>query len=383
MATQDFAQQMQDYYNQQLAQAQANYNLALQNQNIGSYGGSDADRSFWQQKGSVAGGQIANLQKNLQPLMDAINSGAINSTNLDMAQKYLQGDPIAMEQLKEAVSGQQQLQSQNQQLSDFQSQMTQQLLGTSSLNNLNLADAMTSTAGSVGQLNSFLGNQEAQTFNTQLKPVIQMALGSQGLSDSGAQVELQSKALAQLEQQRQQSMMQAALGAQSQIQGLQYNQLAGGIGYAQQMQNNQFDLARTGITMQFQQALENQREQLARDLAANYGGGQGGGGLGSMIGMGVGGAAGFAMGGPGGAMMGAGLGASLGGGIGNMVSPGQSGMGLGAMGPAFMSGSSNFFQNSNQQKPPQPQYSGMSYPTQNGQYSGPMNNNGYYWQPSF
>ena len=305
--TSDTQKQLQDYIESERNKWLNNGSQAQSNLHNGSQGAADFAAQF-----HLSDKMLSNI-KNIAPsLLDKMQKGDLGSDWLDTAKKAIGGDPIALEKINEQYSAQQQLQQQNQKLSDYRGQLEQQEFGGQGLS---LSQALTSTGGDIGNLNSFLGQQEADTFNTQLKPLIQMSLGAQGLSDSGAQVELQSKALAQLEQQRQASMMQAALGARSQIQGLQRQDVLGDVGATQTMMNNQFDLNRSNITMQYQMQLEAQREQLAKDLAGKQGGQSALGLIGMGGGAVIGGALG-AIGGPQTALMGAGLGASLGGAVG-------------------------------------------------------------------
>jgi len=316
-------------YNQQLQSLQS-YAQKMYTAYLTSKGQEQSDN---QQAYQATQNQLNYLTQNKDNLISGISSLGWGPEKTQLISKALSGDTISQQALNEAITQNRQLQTQQGQLSDFQKQLQTQEFGSTSNN---LADALSNPNGTIGQLNQFLGNQEATTFNTQLKPLIQESLGAQGLSDSGAQVELQSRALSQLEQARQANVMQAALGEQSQIQGLQYSNLLGGIAGAQANQTSTFNLQRAGITMQFQQQLEQQREQLAQQLAQQRGGGTGGligtlggaaGGsiIGSLIpGLGIGG--------------GAQLGSLLGGSIGSTVGGGNA--------STLQSGLGSFFANS-------------------------------------
>lgn len=312
---------------------------------------------------STNDGRAANLWNesasyiNTQGLPDILKYAdqlGLQATDMPLIQKYLDKDPTAQENILEQAKNAGLRQQQDQQLQQYSGQVQNQLFGgqlstAAGDGGMTLAQALQSNTGALGNLNSFLGQQTADTFNNQLKPLIQSQLGAQGLGDSGgAQVELQSKALAQLEQQRQQSMMQAALGALGQVQGLNYSNLQQGIGQTQQNAQQSFDLNRMGITMQFQRELEAERAQLAQQLSS-YKGSAGGAGIGSMVGGGIGAVAGGIYGGPAGAVAGYGAGSALGGSIGGMVSPPSNGGGGGYGGygggsnlsPAFFAASSS------------------------------------------
>lgn len=331
----EFQKQVQDWIEEQRNTLASQLASAQRNANVRSWGGTAADAAHWNRVAASHQSALDTLNNQGTGIMARLQAADIGPEGFQTVQKALQGDPIANQQLNEAQAIKSQLDAQNKQLADYRGQAEQQIFGGQGLS---LSEALTSTGGDIGNLNRFLGEQQAETFNTQLKPLIQMALGAQGLSDSGAQVELQSKALADLEQKRQQSVMQAALGGRAQLQGIQRSDLLGGIGLAQQGMMNQFDLQRTGITMQFQQQLEQQREQLARELASRRGG-AGGGGIGSLLGAGLG-ALGFFSSDPQIGLMGMGVGAGLGGALGSTIDPGY-GNNLGqALGSSFFAGAS-------------------------------------------
>lgn len=310
--------------------------------------------------GGGAGGALSQV---VQAQQNGLDPSLINQAISGMQSGQNQNQII--QNLQQQNAQQSQLNSQNAQLQAFNKQYQGQMFGTDAQGNpLSMIQSLQGNTGTIGALNQFETGQTAQTFNQLLQPEIQMALGGQGLENSGASVELNSRALAQLQMAQQQNIMQAALGAQSQEQGLQQQQVLGNIAGQQGMVANTLNTNNAYMTMQFQQQLMQQQADLARQLSSYGGGGAGGGGIGSMIGGGIGAIGGAIVGGPQGAMMGYGLGSSLGGSIGNAVSPGSSGQGTGALGSNFFAASSML-----------PRTWG-STPTA---YTGPMNSGGSPW----
>lgn len=331
-----------DWFNQQIQQLQITLANAQSNAANG-WGGSPDQISHWQDVVHNTQTQLNGYQNGLQNVTQAFQAG-IDPTLINQAMSGFQqnNNPDQLNQnLQQQTMQQGQLNSQNQQLSDFNKQYQSQMFGADASGNpLSMIQALQGNTGTIGALNQFETGQTAQTFNQLLQPQIQMALGGQGLQNSGASVELNSKALAQLQMQQQQSIMNAALGAQSQQQGLQQQAVLGNIAGQQGMISNTLNTNNAYMTMQFQQQLMQQQAQIAQQLA-QYNGSGGGGGIGSMIGGGLGAIVGGIAGGPQGAMAGYGLGSGIGGGIGNAVSPGSSGQGTGSLGSNFFSASSS------------------------------------------
>lgn len=252
----------------------------------------------------------------------------------NMDQMSVQG----LNQYLQGVGGNQEAQRQ---LSDYRNQYLTQAFG-SPTNTLSQALAPGGT-NDLSQLNSFLGGQESSLFNREMRPEINMALGSMGLGDSGgAELELKTKALAGLEESRQRALMQAALGYRDQSQGMQRSDILGGIGTQQQNLGNLANQQNALITMNFQRELEEKRANLAYQLSQHSGGGGGLqailGGVGTAAAIGLapftGGASLTALG-PSMGMLGQGLSQNSGGG--NM------GSAMAGMGGAFGSMGSSFF----------------------------------------
>lgn len=272
-----------DQFNQLLQQTQAQYNSAKQNQ-TSEWGQSSGQQTYWNQQASSLETQLGALQ-NAQTVMQQIDQYGLGS-NAQIQQyvnQLLQDPSTENSQLLQQASTQNiQLAQQQQQLTGFQNQVNQQDFGAPTSaeaaagQNATMTDALTNNQGSLGQLNQFLSGQTAQQFNQLLSPQISMALGGQGLQNSGANVELQSKALAGLDMTQQQAIEQAGLGMQSNIQGLTYNDMLGNIGTAQQNQANLQNTQNAYTTFAFQQQLMNQQAQLAEQLSSYGGGGQGG-----------------------------------------------------------------------------------------------------------
>lgn len=300
----------------------------------------------WDAKASEAvasnfGQQATALSRVGEAAQRASTSGIPQAQIAGVIQGVAANDPLAQQALEESLARQSQLTQQNKQLEDFRTQLSTQYFGTP---NATLEQALASQTGDIGQLNTFLGKQASDVFNRELKPQILNALGARGLLDSGATSELLSRELGKLERSRQASSMEAALGARGMVQGLQREDIMGDVGARQQGLNEAFGLQRQSITMNFQRELEQERNNLMRELSARRGGGGGqGGALGMGLGTVLGGALG-AFGGPAGAMMGASLGGALGGGIGNFMSPSSGYSSLAGIPQTFAQGS-GFFAN--------------------------------------
>lgn len=176
-----------------------------------------------------------------------------------------QNSALHLQGLREyAVAGDKRKEARTQ-LQDFRNRAETQIFGAPGAD---LASALANPQGELGALSQFLASQQSDVFRQNLAPLIQQKLGGQGLIDSGANVELQSKALGDLERSRQSQLMNAALGAKDQIRGLERSDILGDIGSQQQALSNLSDIQRTGITMSFQRELESRRESLARELAS-------------------------------------------------------------------------------------------------------------------
>ena len=215
------------------------------------------------------------------------------------------GSPVAAQALQERFSAEQQRVKEQTQLGEFRTGVETQLFGAPGAT---LEQALASPTSELGQLQSTLREQERGVFREELKPLIEQGLGARGLLDSGANVELQSKALGQLERGRQGMLSQAFFGGKEQLRGLQQSDIMGDIGARRQALSESFGLQRAGMSMSYQRELEQQRMMLARELAQLSGGG-GGFNLGGAFGTGIAGAGlGFQMGGPWGAAAGFGAG---------------------------------------------------------------------------
>ena len=156
-----------------------------------------------------------------------------------------------------------------QRLGEFRTKAETQFLGAPGAT---LEQALASPTGELGQLSEALKKQQSGVFREELSPMIQMQLGARGLQDSGANVELQSKALGGLERSRQGALTGAFFGGKQQLRGLERTDILGDIGSQQQALAQAFGLQRAGITMQFQRELEAQRARVARELAELSGG---------------------------------------------------------------------------------------------------------------
>jgi hypothetical protein len=154
---------------------------------------------------------------------------------------------------------------QNTQLQDFRNRAETQIFGAPGAS---IQDALGNQSSELGGLGEFLKTQQSQVFQENLRPLINMKLNAQGLGNSGANVELQSKALGDLERSRQSQLMTAGLGYKDNIRGLERSDILGNIGSQQAALNNMSGLQRMGITMQFENDMMNRREALARELAS-------------------------------------------------------------------------------------------------------------------
>lgn len=331
MTQQEFAQQIQDWYDTQLATHQGIVN-DYASRDFGS-GSLNATR---RQQSSDLASQIEGWKTRITPLLDAINNGYIDPSQLELAQKYINGDPTSVQGLNELVSSKKLITENDAKLKAFRDAFETRMFGGTGQS---LEQAISNPAGDIGQLGAFLRSQQDDVFQKNLSPEISMALGARGLEDSGATLELKTKALGDLERSRQGALMDATMGARNQASGLERTDILGNIGAQQQALANLSDIQRTGITMQFQRELEAQRAQLARELSS-YGGASAGGGMfgslgGAALGAGVGAllaapTGGMSMGA--GALLGGGMGAGFGGMLGNYLSPGYSGNGMSGSG---------------------------------------------------
>jgi len=255
-------------------------------------------------------GDLKNLQDTLAgieaygrqsaQLKELATSGALPETGVspDLIGQFIEGQPTAIQGLNELVAAQKQLSVQNQQLQQFRTQAETQIFGGPGAT---LEQALTGT-GELGQLSRALQQQQSEVFQRELRPLVEQQLAPAGLLDSGANIELQAKALGGLERSRQQQLLEAALGARQGIRGLERTDILGSIGAQQQALTNLADIQRAGVTMQFQAALERERANLLRELSSR----PGGGGLARGLFGALGGAmAGGAAGGPYGALAGA------------------------------------------------------------------------------
>ena len=240
-------------------------------------------------------------QKNVPPEQSAVFAEALK---VDAAGPGW--SPTGQQAFDEYMTLEAQRGKQNQQLTDFRNKSETQMFGRVGGT---LQDALSAPGSELGQLSEILKQQQSGVFNQEMKPLIDQGLASQGLFDSGARVEQQAKALGGLERNRQQTLLQAALGGREQLRGLERQDILGDVGNQQAALQNVFDLQRTGITMEFQRQLERERAALAQSLSQR----KGSNGLGGILGAVGGGLAGFAIGGPPGAMVGSTLGGALGG----------------------------------------------------------------------
>jgi len=224
-------------------------------------------------------------------------------------------NPLNQQAFQELLASARQRKSQEQQLADFRGRFEERLFGR---RGATLEEAIAGGTGDIAGLDRILRQQQSDIFRKELAPTLRMALGARGLEDSGARVELESKALGGLERSRQERLLEAALGARTQALGLERSDVLGSVASQQQALSNLFDLQRTGLTMEFQRSLEKQRADLARELSQYGGGGRLGSMAGSLGGAAIGAGLGFLGGGISGSLIGTQLGATLGGGAGGI-----------------------------------------------------------------
>ena len=159
-------------------------------------------------------------------------------------------------------------QAQAGELSAFRTGLEQQFFGGLTLEQA-LAQAVPggTGGGDIGALGRVLGETAQKTFTRETRPLIESQLGARGLLDSGANVELQSKAMEESKQALRNQLLQAGLGAKGQISGLQRADILGDIEARRLALGESFGLQRQGVTMSFQMQLQQMQNQLARDLA--------------------------------------------------------------------------------------------------------------------
>lgn len=251
----------------------------------------------------------------------------IGADNASLLTDYIQGRPYAENALREFIGAEKQRADQGSKLNQFADSAETELFGGL---NRTLSQALSDPNSRLGDLGNFLASQQDSTFQRNLRPLIEQRLAAQGILDSGANVELQAKALGDLEQNRQANLQNAGNTYKDSIIGLRQSNLMGDLASQQQQMGNMFDLQRQASTMQYQSALQEKQNQLARELASIS---QTGPGLAQQI-MGFGGAAAAGIAAPftGGMSL-----AAMPGFLGMAMGPGgaQGGAGMSALGQSF------------------------------------------------
>ena len=221
--------------------------------------------------------QIQELQEQLKTALEGSSlAGDIDVQNL--VKRASSGDVMAGRALQERFSFEQQRQKEETQLSEFRTGLEKEQFGTITPTGgteraMTLEEALSQAVpggvggGNIGVLGRVLGETAQKTFARETKPLIESQLGARGLLDSGANVELQSKAMEESKQALRNQLLQAGLGARGQISGLQRADILEDIGARRQALGESFGLQRQGVTMSFQMQLQQMQNQLARDLA--------------------------------------------------------------------------------------------------------------------
>lgn len=216
-----------------------------------------------------AGEAIDAVTRGTDDFLKQLDAGGIGEDKLSLIKKAISGNfnqnDIGMQGISELVGSKAQLDKQNQQLGDFRNKAETQLFGGAGRT---LQDALADPNSELGGLGEFLKGQQSDIFRSELRPMIESQLGAKGLLDSGANIELQAKALGGLERDRQSRLMDAGLRAKEGIRGLERSDILGDIGSQQSALSNMFDLQRQGLTMAWEENLMNKRDQLARELAS-------------------------------------------------------------------------------------------------------------------
>jgi hypothetical protein len=230
-----------------------------------AYSTQSQNYSLYKQMGDA----IDRVTKGTDPFIASLDGAGIGVDQFDLIQKAINADltpgSIQMQGLNELIASNRQRETANQQLLDFRNKAETQLFGGTGRT---LQQALADPNSELGGLGEFLKGQQSDVFQSNLRPMIEMQLGSRGLMDSGANVELQSKALGDLERNRQSTLMNAGLAGKEGIRSLERSDILGDIGSQQQALSNLFDLQRTGITMEFESNLAKRREDLARELSS-------------------------------------------------------------------------------------------------------------------
>jgi hypothetical protein len=215
------------------------------------------------------GAEADSLRAGTDAFLAQIDQGGIGEDKIQLIQQAIGSSfatgSLGMQGISELVASKAQLDKQNQQLSDFRNKAETQLFGGTGRT---IQQALADPNSELGGLGEFLKGQQSDVFQSNLRPMIEMQLGSRGLMDSGANVELQSKALGDLERSRQSTLMNAGLMGKEGIRSLERSDILGDIGSQQAALSNLFDLQRTGITMEFERDLSKRREDLARELSS-------------------------------------------------------------------------------------------------------------------
>ncbi len=324
-------------------------NATSQNALDSMYNSAIARYTATQAQGGEAGLSAENglrtYATNYSALSKILGGQDISADKAGLLTDYLSGRPYAENALREYMGSQKLLGEQKTQLGNFADQAETQLFGGL---NQSLSQSLTNPNSQLGDLNNFMGQQESDVFSKNLAPLINQQLGGQGLLNSGANVELQSKALADLDRQRQANIMNTGLGYKDQIMNLRGSNLSADLAGQQAQFANQSDLQRQSSTFMYQQALQQKQDDLARELSrVSQGGdnmmGQIMGGIGSAVSIG---AAPFT-----GGMSLLGLPASMGMMMGG-AQGGQMGAQVGAMGSGFFANRGGSQPSTYQQAPP-------------------------------
>lgn len=219
-------------------------------------------------------GAITNAKNTLQTVLDLTKQGNIGDehydTLLDAVLNNQNKNGSSLQGIKELTAANVQNQKNQQELLDFRNKAATEQFGSPTAT---LSEALANPKSQLGDLGQFLSQQQSDVFKQNLSPLIQQKLGGQGLIDSGANVELQSKALGDLERNRQNTLMTAGMQAKDNILGLQRSDILGDIGTQNQNLSNLSDIQRAGLTMAFQTQLEQKRADLAYQLSQISGGG--------------------------------------------------------------------------------------------------------------
>lgn len=206
--------------------------------------------------------ELQNVPTNLQTVLSNLGTGVLQPGQESLQEAILGGAGTEELSTLQQVKAQREVQAG--QLEQFRTGLRTQLFGspTATLEEA-LGEAGT---GQLASLAKGLRTQAGTAFREELFPLIQQRLARQGILDSGALEAVSGKEFGRLESQRQGALLQAGLGAQSQLSGLERADIMGDIGLQQAGLQRIFNLADVQTSMSFQRELSNQRNSLMREL---------------------------------------------------------------------------------------------------------------------